>query len=52
MLELPSLPISATAIRDRARRGLSIRYLTPAPVVQYINEEALYARPGAGVRMV
>jgi nicotinate-nucleotide adenylyltransferase len=38
----PSLPISATAIRERVRRGLSVRYLVPDPVAQYIAERGLY----------
>lgn len=39
----PVLPISATAIRDRVRRGLSVRYLVPDPVVEYIARRRLYA---------
>ena len=40
--EGPALPISATAIRERARRGLSVRYLVPDPVADYIAERGLY----------
>lgn len=36
------LDISATAIRERARRGLPVRYLTPDPVAAYISEHHLY----------
>ena len=38
----PSLPISATAIRERARQGLSVRFLVPDPVADYISERRLY----------
>jgi nicotinate-nucleotide adenylyltransferase len=38
----PSLPISATEIRERARRGLSVRFLVPDPVADYIEERRLY----------
>jgi nicotinate-nucleotide adenylyltransferase len=36
------LAISSTDIRDSVRRGLSIRYLTPDPVVAYIRQNHLY----------
>ncbi|MCC6729763.1 MAG: nicotinate-nucleotide adenylyltransferase [Chthonomonadales bacterium] len=36
------LDISATAIRERARCGLPVRYLTPDPVAAYISEQRLY----------
>jgi nicotinate-nucleotide adenylyltransferase len=39
----PLLDISATAIRQRARAGRPIDYLTPEPVVRYIRERQLYA---------
>jgi len=38
----PSLPISATTIRDLARRGRSVRYLVPDAVADYILERRLY----------
>jgi nicotinate-nucleotide adenylyltransferase len=38
----PSLPISATAIRERARQGRSVRYLVPDPVGDYIVSRRLY----------
>lgn len=34
--------ISATEIRDRIRKKLSVRYLVPDDVVNYINEHHLY----------
>jgi nicotinate-nucleotide adenylyltransferase len=39
---MPLLDISATDIRNRVRRGASIRYLTPDSVVQYILKHQLY----------
>ena len=41
-VEGPTLEISATAIRERARRGQSIRFLVPDPVAAYIAERRLY----------
>ncbi len=38
----PSLAVSATAVRERVRRGLSVRYLVPDAVVDYISERGLY----------
>lgn len=49
VLDLPAIEISSTGIRDRARKGLPIRYLTPDVVVDYITKEGLYVRQGAGV---
>ncbi len=42
VMEMPLLDISATDIRNRVRRGVSIRYLTPDSVVQYILKHQLY----------
>jgi nicotinate-nucleotide adenylyltransferase len=39
----PSLPISATTIRERARQGRSVRYLVPDAVADYITARRLYA---------
>jgi nicotinate-nucleotide adenylyltransferase len=36
------LAISATSIRDKILRGLSIRYLVPEPVREYIRDNNLY----------
>jgi nicotinate-nucleotide adenylyltransferase len=41
-VESPSLPISSTAIRERVRRGLSVRYLVTDSVADYIAERSLY----------
>ena len=38
----PSLAISATTIRDLARRGRSVRYLVPDVVADYILSRRLY----------
>jgi nicotinate-nucleotide adenylyltransferase len=40
--EGPSLPISATGIRERARLGRSVRYLVPDEVADYILARRLY----------
>jgi nicotinate-nucleotide adenylyltransferase len=42
-VESPSLPISSTAIRERVRRGLSVRYLVTDRVAAYIAERSLYS---------
>jgi nicotinate-nucleotide adenylyltransferase len=38
----PLLEISGSEIRDRVRKGLSIRYLVPDGVEQYIRRKGLY----------
>ena len=38
----PSLPISATTIRELARQGRSVRFLVPDAVADYILERRLY----------
>ncbi len=38
----PALAISATAVRERVRRGQSVRYLVPDAVADYLAERGLY----------
>jgi nicotinate-nucleotide adenylyltransferase len=42
-VEGPSLPISATLVRDRVRRRKSIRFLVPGAVADYIAKRGLYS---------
>lgn len=41
-VEGPGLPISATAVRERAGHGRSLRYLVPDAVADYITKRGLY----------
>ena len=41
-LEKPQIDISASAIRELAARGLSLRQLVPEPVAEYIRQHKLY----------
>lgn len=41
-LPITGIDVSATAIRERARRGLSIRHLVPPLVERYVREHQLY----------
>ena len=40
--------VSSTKVRLFLRRGLSVRYLLPATVVDYIEENNLYLDDGSG----
>jgi nicotinate-nucleotide adenylyltransferase len=42
VIDAPLAEISSTMIRERVRAGESIRYLTPRPVIDYIEKRALY----------
>lgn len=42
LLEIPTIDISSTELRERVRRGEPIRYLTPDAVCDYIAKEGLY----------
>lgn len=49
VLDMPGLDISSTELRRRAAAGASLRYLTPQPVVRYIEVYGLYrGRPQRG----
>jgi nicotinate-nucleotide adenylyltransferase len=39
----PGLSVSATGVRERVRRGESVRYLVPETVAEYIAKRGLYA---------
>lgn len=41
-VDTPTIEISATEIRERIRAGLSIDYLVPESVMDYIKQEKLY----------
>jgi nicotinamide mononucleotide adenylyltransferase len=41
--------VSSTKVRLFLRRGLSVRYLLPTPVVDYIEQHDLYLDDGAGM---
>lgn len=47
-LEMPRIDISASAIRARVRDGLSVRYLVPDAVEEYIREHGLYRSKAGG----
>ena len=42
LMDKPEIDISASAIRDRIARELSIRHLVPEPVNRYIKQHRLY----------
>ncbi len=46
LVEIPSISISGTGIRRRVAQGSSIRFLTPNPVIDRINEWKLYRGEG------
>ena len=41
-LDSPEIDISASMVRERVARGLSVRHLVPEPVNRYIKENGLY----------
>lgn len=42
LMDKPNIDISASDIRERVAKGLSIRHLVPEPVNRYIKEHKLY----------
>ena len=44
LLQAPLLEISSTTIRERASRDLSVRFMVPDPVADYIKTHHLYRR--------
>jgi nicotinate-nucleotide adenylyltransferase len=42
MLDMPRLGVSSSAARERVKQGRPLRYLVPAPVVDYIEEKGIY----------
>ena len=42
LIDKPEMDNSASEIRDRVARGLSVRHLVPEPVNRYIKENKLY----------
>jgi len=42
LMDKPYIDVSASDIRDRVARGLSVRHLVPEPVNRYIKEHGLY----------
>jgi nicotinate-nucleotide adenylyltransferase len=47
-LDGPRIRLSASALRDRAAAGRSLRYLVPDAVAAYIGDHALYRRAQGG----
>lgn len=42
VVEVPAVEVSATMVRERVRRGASIRYLVPEAVREYVAANGLY----------
>ena len=42
--DMPTVAISSTLVRERARAGIPIRYLVPDAVADYISDHNLYRR--------
>ena len=46
-LDMPVIGISSSGIRHRLIKGMSIRYLVPPGVEEYITEQSLYSVPAS-----
>jgi len=46
-LDMPVIGISSSEIRQRIARGLSIRYLVPPEVEEYVTEQRIYSVPAS-----
>ena len=43
-MNVPEMKLSATYLRDRLRQGLTVRYMLPKCVVQYIEKYDIYRK--------
>lgn len=41
-VDVPSMEVSSSMIRERLKKGRTVRYLLPDPVISYIEEKGLY----------
>lgn len=46
VMEIPSIAVSSSMIRDRLREGREVRYLVPEPVATLIKKSGVYAGRG------
>ncbi len=42
LLPFFNMPVSSTLVRQRIRKGQSVRYLVPSEVILYIEEKGFY----------
>lgn len=48
IIDAPLADISSTTIRRQVSSGRSVRYMTPGPVIDYIEKRGLYRPPNMG----